>query len=131
MAVTPVDPPPSPHAAGPSTPPRLPYRCDRAIFDESVIIGVRGDVDLKTAPDFEGEMFAVLALPLHTVVIDLGYCTFMDSSGVGAIVAYAGSRNGGGPVVLLNPSAGILRLFEISCLAQHPKIEVRHTDGSE
>ena len=92
-------------------------------------IKLTGEVDLATAR----QLTAALA-DISTdseVHLELSELTFMDSSGLGAIVAFAQSRNGGGPVVLLNPSRGIERLFEISSLEQHPKIAVRHTNGSE
>ena len=92
-------------------------------------IKLAGEVDLATARQLTD---ALANISTHSEVhLELSELTFMDSSGLGAIVAFARSRNGGGPVVLLNPSDGIERLFEISCLEQHPKIEVRHTNGSE
>ena len=92
-------------------------------------IKLTGEVDLATAR----QLTAALAnISTHSEVhLELSELSFMDSSGLRAIVAFARSRNGGGPVVLLNPSGGIERLFEISCLEQHPTIEVRHTNGSE
>ena len=77
-------------------------------------IKLTGEVDLATAR----QLTAALA-------------DISTDSELGAIVAFAQSRNGGGPVVLLNPSRGIERLFEISSLEQHPKIQVRHTNGSK
>ena len=92
-------------------------------------IKLTGEVDLATARQLTAALAYISTdSEVHLEVSEL---TFMDSSGLGAIVAFAGSRNGGGPVVLLNPSRGIERLFEITCLEQHPKIEVRHTNGSE
>ncbi len=92
-------------------------------------IKLAGEVDLATARQLTD---ALANISTHSEVhLELSELTFMDSSGLGAIVAFARSRNGGGPVVLLNPSAGIERLFEISSLEQHPKIEVRHTKGSD
>ena len=51
----------------------------------------------------------------------------MDSSGLNAILDFVRSRNGAGPVVMLNPSDAIQRLLVITGLDQHPKIDVRHT----
>ena len=92
-------------------------------------IKLTGEVDLATARQLTDALANISTD--SEVHLELSELTFMDSSGLGAIVAFARSRNGGGPVVLLNPSAGIERLFEIACLEQHPKIEVRHTNGSE
>ena len=92
-------------------------------------VKLTGEVDLATARQLTAALANIsTASEVH---LELSELTFMDSSGLGAIVAFARSRNGGGPVVLLNPSAGIERLFEISCLEQHPKIEVRHTRREE
>ena len=44
---------------------------------------------------------------------------------IGAILAFAGSRNGSGPVVLMNPSQPVRRAIEIVGLDQHPSIEIR------
>ena len=92
-------------------------------------IKLTGEVDLATARQLTAALSNISTD--SEVQLELSELTFMDSSGLGAIVAFAGSRNGGGPVVLLNPSRGIARLFEITCLEQHPKIEVRHTNGSK
>jgi anti-sigma B factor antagonist len=60
--------------------------------------------------------------PIH---IDLSELTFIDSSGIGAILAFARSRNGSGPVVLMNPSQPVRRAMEVVGLDQHPSIEIR------
>lgn len=91
MAVTPHDPAVTPDessvARAPVVPLAVAYRCDIAHFEERAIVGVRGDVDLATAPALQREVFATLALPIRGVVVDLGYCTFIDSSGVAVLVA--------------------------------------------
>ena len=89
MAVTPHDPALTPNeSAAPHVPlpPAVAFRCDVAHFDERAIVGVRGDVDLATAPALRRQVFATLALPIRGVVIDLAYCTFIDSSGVAVLV---------------------------------------------
>ncbi len=63
------------------------FRCDVAYFEERAVVGVRGDIDIATATELRHEILAVLALPLRGVVVDLGYVTFMDSSGVAALIA--------------------------------------------
>ena len=88
-------------------------------------IKVAGEVDLATAPHLEEALANIWTE--SEVLLDLRDLTFMDSSGVSAILAFARSRNGGGPLVIVNPAAEIERLFELTCLEQHPNIEVRHT----
>jgi len=61
------------------------WQCDVARFDERVIVGVRGAVDLATAPDFERELLAELRPGLRGLVIDLAYCTVLDPAGISAL----------------------------------------------
>lgn len=91
MAVTPGDRTVTPHESAvrpaPTVPAAVPFRCDVAHSDERAIVSVRGDLDVATAPVLQRKLFATLALPIRGVVVDLGYCTFMDSSGVAVLVA--------------------------------------------
>ena len=91
------------------------------------VVGVKltGEVDLATAHQLT-EALANISTESE-VHLELADLTFMDSSGLRTIVAFAGSRNGAGPVILVNPSDAIQRLLAITGLAQHPKIKLRQT----
>ena len=84
-----------------------------------------GEVDLATAPQLNEALANIWTE--SEVLLELSDLTFMDSSGVSEILAFAKSRNGAGPLVMVNPPAAIERLFELTCLEQHPKVEMRHT----
>ena len=88
-------------------------------------IKLAGEVDLATAPQLNEALANILTE--SEILLDLSDLTFMDSSGVSTILAFARSRNGAGPLVMVDPPAEIERLFELICLEQHPKVEVRHT----
>jgi anti-anti-sigma factor len=57
--------------------------------------------------------------------VDLSELTFMDSSGLHALIEIARKQNGHGPLILEGASALVLRLFEITDLARHPNLEIR------
>ena len=83
-----------------------------------------GEVDIATARQLTDALFDIsIESEIH---LELSEVTFMDSSGLNAIVTYARLRNGAGSLVLLNPSDHIKRLFVITGLDQHPRIEIRH-----
>jgi anti-sigma B factor antagonist len=91
--------------------------------------GVRleGELDLATAPllteallDFASE---------REVHLDLALLTFLDSSGLHAIIALARSQDGDRSVVLLNPSAAVLRILEITGIDTHPAVEIRQPNA--
>ena len=88
-------------------------------------IKLAGEVDLATAPQLQDALANIRTE--SEVLLDLSDLTFMDSSGVSAILAFARSRNGAGALVMVDPPAEIERLFELTCLEQHPNVEVRHT----
>ena len=83
-----------------------------------------GELDVATSPAL---IKALLDLPRADtqVTLDLGEVTFVDSCGIRAILSLAKSANGSGPVILLNPSEAVSRVFEILGLEDHVGIEVR------
>ena len=92
---------------------------------DAVGIKLIGEVDSATARQLTDALANISTE--SEVHFELSELTFMDSSGLNAIVAYARSRNGAGPLVMLNPSDHIERLFVLTGLDQHPRIEIRHT----
>lgn len=82
-------------------------------------VEVAGDVDIATVDSALAPAREHLAAGTEVLAIDLGAVTFIDSSGLGALVkirndaAAQDSR-----VVLVNLSAPVRRLFEISGLDQ-------------
>jgi anti-anti-sigma factor len=83
-----------------------------------------GELDVATSPRLTK---ALLELPGADtqVTLDLAEITFVDSCGIRAILSLAKSANGNGPVILLNPSEAVSRVFEILGLEHHVGIEVR------
>jgi anti-anti-sigma factor len=93
-----------------------------ALVDAS---GIRltGELDFSTAPRFTE---AVRAFPPgEELQLDLTALILVDSAGLHALLALARSR-GERSLVFLNPSAPVMRSFEIAGIDQHPAIEIRH-----
>jgi anti-sigma B factor antagonist len=91
---------------------------------ESPLKGLRliGELDLATAPALKA---AFDELPARgSVTLDLTELTFIDSSGLHAIMQFAPSLNGDGPLTLANPSAHVSRLLEIVHMDSHPGIRI-------
>ncbi len=64
----------------------VPFRCDVLYVEEHAVVVARGEVDIGTAPALLRQMSATLALPITRMTIDLAYVTFIDSSGVNALI---------------------------------------------
>ncbi len=91
---------------------------------------VAGELDLATAPRLTE---ALLRAPATgEVSLDLSETSFLDSTGLHAILTFARSRNGSGPLVILNPSERVSRVLKMTQVDQHDAIQVRRTtDSSE
>jgi anti-anti-sigma factor len=80
-----------------------------------------GELDLATTRQLQE---ALEQLPAEgEVVLDLSELTFIDSTGLHAIVEHA--RADDGPIVLANPSETVRRVLHIAGLDAHPGLRLR------
>ena len=87
--------------------------------DGAIVIDVRGSLDAATVDALRNSLLATLhgERPV-TMIVDLTFVTFMDSMGVGALVAgYNASRETGTRFVLRNPSEFVHRQLRVTGLA--------------
>lgn len=70
------------------------FTIDTTARDGYVVLSVRGDVDIATAPRLRSTLIDALQ-QYATVIVDLDEVGFMDSTGLGVLVA---SRNRAGSV---------------------------------
>lgn len=80
-------------------------------IDDSVLVRVEGELDMASAPRFDESLLSVAEG--SSLVIDLSACTFLDTSGMRAIVD-AASRASEASIVATHPA--VLRMLEISAL---------------
>jgi anti-anti-sigma factor len=87
-----------------------------------------GDLDMTTSPDLLGAVAPVLCEP-GDITLDLKQLSFMDSSGVGAMLKIAGSLAGGS--LFLAESHGIVkRILELSVIDGRGGIRVLSNGAS-
>ena len=73
-----------------------------------------GDLDMAGAPDFRQAVVREVAEGRNHLVVDLSAVTFLDSSGLGAIIGgLRRTRAHGGDLVLVCPDSEIWRAFEL------------------
>lgn len=95
-----------------------------ALRGGSLWVRMVGELDEATADQFRTEVEAALdRTRAHDLHLELSRVTFIDSSGLGAIIGrYKRVRRAGGRVLLVNPApaplkvlemAGLLRLMEV------------------
>lgn len=83
------------------------------------VLTISGELDLSTAPDLERQLEQAMADPQASIMLDLGNCEFIDSTGI-ALIVRAWQRidrnegDGGGRFVLCCVNHQVRRLLEIT-----------------
>jgi anti-sigma B factor antagonist len=85
---------------------------------------LEGELDLSTAKDLSTVLHAATidGVPL---VLDFSAVTFMDSSGLRAILEVSRSLDGSGPLVIDKPTRPVKRVLDLSLPDGAPGLEVR------
>ena len=93
------------------------FAIDVADRDGCTVVSVRGEVDLATAPSLKNRLLELVADGATNIVVDLSNTDFLDSTGLGAVVAaYKRVRAHDGHLKLVATSARVRRVFEITNL---------------
>ena len=84
----------------------------------ATVVVVSGDVDLGTAPDFEDELARSVGEHLGSgLVIDLSGVTFIDSTGLNALVrAFERQRLAGESLALVSDDSRVAMMLEVTRL---------------
>jgi anti-sigma B factor antagonist len=84
----------------------------------AIVVFVRGEVDLGTAPDFEDELTRAVGENLGAgLVIDLTEMTFIDSTGLNALVhAFERQRLAGSMLALVSDDSRVSMMLEVTRL---------------
>jgi anti-anti-sigma factor len=100
--------------------PPAPFETTSSEVDGIRVVGVRGELDLSTAPDLEGPLDDALVGGDASVLIDLTECEFIDSTGIAMIVRawqqLDGDHDRGGRLVIASSNDQVQRVLEISGL---------------
>jgi anti-sigma B factor antagonist len=81
------------------------------------IVEVEGEVDLSTSPELKQVIYDIIESGRNTIVLDLSNVLFMDSTGLGILVAaLKKARMQGGTVKLICSNPMILKTFRITGL---------------
>jgi anti-anti-sigma factor len=107
-----------------------PFEATAEMLEDSVrVIGIRGELDLSSAPDLEPALEEAVAAGDASVLIDLTDCEFIDSTGI-ALIVRAWQRidsEGDGRMVICCGNHQVSRVLEITGLEHsisiHPSRE--------
>jgi len=87
---------------------------ERRLPDGATEIEVDGELDLSVADKLQK---ALDGAGPESTLIDLKYCTFIDSTGIAVILrAHRQREEEGGRIVVHSPSTAVLRIFTVTGL---------------
>jgi anti-sigma B factor antagonist len=87
---------------------------------EAVCLALRGELDLEHAYTFDEELRRVEGRRPSCLVLDLRGLTFLDSSGVGRLLAARHrARRAGRRLLLVRGSAAVQRLMALTAVNEH------------
>ena len=79
------------------------------------VVSVMGEVDLATAPALEQTLLGVAENGTGEVIVDLTGCTFLDSRGLGALLATRGRlEHSNRRLALVVSNRNVMRIFQIT-----------------
>jgi anti-anti-sigma factor len=93
-----------------------PLRIEAVRHRTEVTIIVEGDLDVETSPRFRESVKEVLATRPRSMAIDASRVTFVDSSGLGALLSarHAVRTEAGLAFRVIDPSPALLRVVEMA-----------------
>lgn len=87
------------------------------VLEDEAVISVIGELDFSTAPLLRAQVIELLNGDVSNLVIDLGRMEFIDSSGLGVLVAaLKRMRERDGRLLLRSPSANTSMVLRVSGL---------------
>jgi anti-sigma B factor antagonist len=86
-----------------------------------------GELDMATADELVRALEPAIATAGGDLTLDLSDLTFIDSSGLRALLEVSQRLNGGGRLVLSRPSEAASKVFELVRIETFPNIELAST----
>jgi anti-sigma B factor antagonist len=84
--------------------------------DAVCIVTPAGEIDLATAPAFKSRLVGLLSEGFSRFVVDLSQVGYLDSTGLGVLIAFSRRLTEDGVIALAQPPASVSALLEITGL---------------
>ncbi len=94
--------------------------------DDEVIVALRGEIDLATAPLLERELSLGAVREARAVLVDLERVAFMDLTGLRPLLSFVVPSRPGHRVAITAGPPPVQRLLELSGLRRHFTVVAPH-----
>lgn len=90
--------------------------------DDGASVMVRGEVDMATAPQLRDTLMALVDAGVTRVELDCRGLDFLDSSGIGVLIAVRKRLGDDGSLTLEAPPAHVRKVLELTGVAEHVNV---------
>src|SRR5215208_1327431 len=90
--------------------------------DDGALVVVRGEVDMATAPELRDALFALVDGGASRISLDCRGLDFLDSSGIGVLIAVRKRLGDDGSLTLEAPPAHVRKVLELTGVSEHVTI---------
>jgi anti-sigma B factor antagonist len=94
--------------------------------EDEVIVALRGEVDLATAPLLERELALGSVRQARAVLVDLERVAFMDLTGLRPLLSFAAPARPGQRVAITAGPPSLQRLLDVTGLRRHFHVVAPH-----
>jgi len=89
------------------------------VHDDGASVVVRGDVDMATAPQLRDALSGLVDGGARRIVLDCRGLEFLDSSGIGVLLAVRNRLGDDGSLTLEAPPAHVRKVLDLTGVSEH------------
>ena len=94
------------------------------VTDTTYVLALAGEIDLAQAAELDDELKSLFDEGTTQIIVDLLEVPFLESSALGVLLKYSRLlRANGGELTLVTDDVRVLRVIEITGLAEHFRFE--------
>jgi anti-sigma B factor antagonist len=88
---------------------------DEPVGDHTQVVRAAGEIDLAVEGQLQEHLRGLMDRGVKYLIVDLAEVTFLDSSGIQALIAAQGrARTAGGDLVVASASDNVRKIFQIT-----------------
>jgi anti-sigma B factor antagonist len=94
------------------------------VTDATYVLALAGEIDLAQAAELDGELGSLVEEGTTQIIVDLLEVPFLESTALGVLLKYSRLlRSNGGELTLVTDDVRVMRVIEITGLANHFHLE--------
>jgi anti-sigma B factor antagonist len=97
-------------------------KLESKVTGDAASVVVRGEVDMATAPQLREELTGLVDSGVTRLVLDCRELHFLDSSGIGVLIAVHKLLDESGSLVLESPPAHVRKVLDLTGVSEHVTI---------